>query len=74
MQMDREIIYFDEATTNLWQQKAKIWLNPKDPSKILLSKSRGVGITVLGAISNKYDKVIYLIDNETSKDSVLRFI
>ena len=44
-----EILYLDETTCNLWQKVSKCWLKPG--MKLLLLKTRGHSITIIGAIS-----------------------
>ena len=38
MRAGREIIYFDETSTHLWQQQRKIWMPKADPIKIIIPK------------------------------------
>ncbi len=45
------LIYFDEASFNLWLRNRRTWCSPDEPVKMMLNKSRGNGITVMGAIS-----------------------
>jgi hypothetical protein len=44
-----EIVYIDETTFNLWQSPSRVWL--KDGMRIELPNSRGVSITMIGAVS-----------------------
>ena len=51
-----------------------MWLDPKNPIKIILPKDRGNSITVLGAISTKLDKLVYTLDSTTDNESVVKFM
>ena len=42
-------MYIDETSFNIWQSPSRVWL--KDGMRIELPNSRGVSITMIGAVS-----------------------
>ena len=52
---DKEIIYMDETSTNVWESKYKIWQpnNSILPMVYSLPNKRGSNVTIIGAITNK---------------------
>jgi hypothetical protein len=54
-----EIIYIYESTTNLWQKPGQLWIPKDNPFKIKLASTRGEGVTIIGAITSKSNKLIY---------------
>jgi transposase len=69
----REVVYFDETTTNLWEQKHRIWMPVKDRIKVIVPQDRGSSVTVLGAISNKRPKLFHRLGHNTSEETVMEF-
>ena len=49
----KEIMYFDECSTHLWETRGKIWQPKDDKIRIAIPSSRGSGVTLLGTVSNK---------------------
>jgi hypothetical protein len=52
---DKEIIYMDETSTNVWESKYKMW-QPKNsilPMVYSLPNKRGSNVTIIGSITNK---------------------
>ena len=47
----RPLVYFDEASFNLWMRNRKTWTPRAEPIKYPLNRFRGKGVTVMGAIS-----------------------
>ena len=45
------LLYFDEASFNLWLRNKRTWTPKIDPVKYPIGRNRGKGITVMGAIS-----------------------
>jgi hypothetical protein len=45
------LVYFDEASFNLWLRNRRTWTPKDEPIKYPLGRNRGKGITVMGAIS-----------------------
>ena len=45
------LVYFDEASFNLWLRNRRTWTPRVEPVKYPLGRNRGKGITVMGAIS-----------------------
>ena len=71
----REIISMDETSTNVWESKYKMW-QPKNtilPMVYSLPKKRGSNVTIIGAISNRHNKIYYNITDNTSTLTVLEF-
>ena len=51
MAQQREVIYVDETTFNLWMTPSKVWF--KDGMTLHIAKHRGQSITLIGALSNQ---------------------
>jgi hypothetical protein len=49
----REIMYFDEASTHLWETRTSIWQPKDDNIRVAIPSSRGSSVTMMGTISNK---------------------
>lgn len=49
----REIMYFDESSTHLWETRGKIWQPKDDKICVAIPSSRGSGVTLLATVSNK---------------------
>jgi transposase len=71
---DREIIYVDETTVHLWSYRRKIWMPSDNPIKVILPADRGHSVTVVGAISNKRDDMVYMLTKSTNKEDTARFL
>jgi transposase len=71
---DKIIVYFDESSFNLWMRGNRTW-TPKDfPIKWSLNQNRGQGITVMGAISTKMNRPLFMQAGSTNKLEMLRFL
>ena len=46
-------MYFDEASTHMWETRRSIWQPKDDNIRVAIPVSRGNGVTMMGAISNK---------------------
>ena len=46
-------MYFDEASTHLWETRTSIWQSKCKNLKIAIPPNRGSSVTMMGAISNK---------------------
>ena len=66
----RDIIYFDETTSNIWDKRTKVWQYPKDPSKYTIPAIRGSGVTIFGSISNLFSAPIITIGSSTNQFDV----
>ena len=60
----REIMYFDEASTHLWETRSSIWQPKDDNIRVAIPASRGSGVTMMGAVSNKDQFFRYYIAPE----------
>ncbi len=49
MEQEKEVIYIDETTFNLWQTPGRVWF--KDGMALDIAKNRGQSISLLGALS-----------------------
>ena len=68
------LIYFDEASFNLWLRNRRTW-TPKDfPIRMVLNKSRGAGITVFGAISVNMNKPLFTLETSTNSKAFYDFL
>jgi len=60
----REIMFFDESSTHLWETRSKIWQPKDDKLRVAIPSSRGSGVTILGTVSNKDDYFRFYIAAE----------
>jgi len=56
------LMYFDEASFNLWLRNKKTWTPKIEPVKYPIGRNRGRGITVMGAISQFISKPIFTME------------
>ncbi len=63
---EKEILFFDEASTHLWEFQSRIWQSMDNPIRIPIAKSRGTGLQILGALSSKENHFYYSILQEGS--------
>ena len=56
------LVYFDEASFNLWLRNKRTWTPKTMPVKYPLNKNRGKGITVMGAISQHLGKPLFTLE------------
>jgi len=68
------LVYFDEASFNLWLRNRKTWTASVDPIKYVLNKNRGKGITVMGAISNHLGKPLFTLETSTNSNAFCKFL
>ena len=71
---DREIIYLDETSTNLWQMRKKLWMHPDNPMKVPIPADKGKNITIIGAITTKSDQIYYRLCDTTNKQNLKDFL
>ena len=70
---EREIIYIDESTFNLWQYPTRAWL--AKGMGITLAETRGKSITIIGAISEDRGLVHYdLIVGSNNAETFSKFL
>ena len=73
MEAEREIIYVDESSFNLWQYPNRCWLS-RDMT-VTLSERRGQSMTVIGAISKDRGLVHYaVIVGSNNADTFAKFL
>ena len=70
----RQIIAYDETSTHCWEKLKRIYMHRDRPVKLPLKKERGHSVTLLGAISNRWDDCKYLLGDKTSSANVLRWL
>jgi hypothetical protein len=70
----KQIIYFDESSTHLWEKLSKVWMSSSDPINLTLNKERGHSMTILGAISNRWTECKYTIAHKTTKETVTNWL
>ena len=68
------LIYFDEASFNLWLRNKRTWTPKVEPVKYPLGRNRGKGITVMGAISQFMGKPLFSMEKSTNSVAFQRFL
>ena len=68
------LVYFDEASFNLWLRNRKTWTPVDEPIKYPLGKNRGKGITVMGAISQHLGKPLFTMEVSTNSQAFMSFL
>ena len=68
------LVYFDEASFNLWLRNRKTWTPSIEPIKYVLNKNRGKGITVMGAISPHLGKPLFTLETSTNSNAFCQFL
>jgi len=71
---DRDILYFDESSCNLWQKKLKVWRPVDAPLPCYLQPQQGGNVTMLGAVSTKSDSAFVTIAAKTAREHVMDFL
>ena len=75
--MDRKpVIFFDEATYNLWNvgDLKKTWMNDVDRIPIVKQTEHISSVTIYGAVSNIFDRVQLMTWGGTNTPGVLEFL
>ena len=67
------LVYFDEASFNVWMRRKHTWTSREKPCKMVLNKQRLPGITVFGAISESMYKPLFKLGKCTNTNEVLDF-
>ena len=70
----KPLVYFDEASFNLWLRNRKTWTPSDDPIKYPLGRNRGKGITVMGAISQHLGKPLFTLETSTNGSAFMEFL
>jgi len=68
------LVYFDEASFNLWLRSRKTWTPREEPIKYPLGRNRGKGITVMGAISQHLGKPLFTLEESTNSRAFADFL
>jgi len=68
----KEVLYFDETTTNLWDMRGRVWQRQNEKIICKLPSSRGTSVTIFGALSDKGD-FFFKTDSTTNKHTTLKF-
>ncbi len=67
-------MYFDEASFNLWLRNKRTWTPKIEPVKYPINKTRGKGITVMGAISQHLGKPLFTLEVSTNSAAFQSFL
>ena len=70
----KPLVYFDEASFNLWLRNKKTWTPKDEPIKYPLGRNRGKGITVMGAISQHLGKPLWSLEESTNSFAFMSFL
>ena len=70
----KEVIYFDETSVNPWLYQRRVWQSVKDPYVHRLPTNDRRSSTVMGAISNKFEHLVFTTCRSTKATEVLRFM
>ena len=70
----KPLVYFDEASFNLWLRNKKTWTPRDEPIKYPLGQNRGKGITVMGAISQHLGKPVWSLEESTNSRAFMLFL
>jgi hypothetical protein len=68
------LVYFDEASFNLWLRSRRTWTPKTEPIKYPLNKNRGKGVTVMGAISQHLGKPVWSLEESTNSTAFKNFL
>ena len=74
IQKGREVFYFDETSTHVWDKKRRVWQNKDVPVRATLNPYRGRGVTIFGALSSLTERLIWGLGRGCSNDNVNDFI
>ena len=73
-QRDFGILYIDETSTHLWDNRGKVWQYPQDKLRIARNPDRGHGITVFGCLFSTDSRVRFTFGKSTNKLEFLDFL
>jgi hypothetical protein len=60
----KELIFFDEASTHLWEFQSRIWQPMDDPIRVPIPCSRGSGLSIFGALSTSENHFYFKISDD----------
>ena len=75
MKKNREIIFIDETSTNMWDLRKRIW-QPKDsrlPLVVQRANTKEKNVTIIGAVSLKMKMIYHHVTNKTNTITVEEF-
>ena len=75
MKKNREIIFIDETSTNMWDLRKRIW-QPKDsrlPLVVQRANTKEKNVTIIGAVSLKMKMIYHHVTNSTNTITVEDF-
>ena len=58
---DWETIFIDESSCDAWNKYIRIWMDKSRPFNLDLPPSRGSGVNIFGAISNRQKAMRYTL-------------
>ena len=74
MQRGFEIIYIDETSSHLWDQKGKVWQPNDDSIFIHRPSTRGHSVTIIAGLSSNGGVLQWQISRSTNKEDFLHFL
>jgi hypothetical protein len=57
-----------------WEKKRKVWMPLDDPIKLTLNPSRGKSATIIGGISEQWQRMEYIVAEKTNVKCVREWI
>lgn len=71
--MKKNVVYIDETSFNLWSYPKKLWLH-RSHLHVTIPTSRGSGVTLIGALSNKNGLIYcHLIKDSNTIETFIDF-
>ncbi len=70
----RELWLMDETGFNLGMQQSQVWMDFKNHFRPIRVSYKRTSHTVIGAISNKSDRLVYQVLKGTRKETVMGFL
>ena len=76
MVQGKHVIFADESSYNLWEQKRifKTWMLDQDPISRVVNTKRLKNVTIFGAVSNKLPKLIFMQGLKTDTQHWIKFL
>jgi len=66
MRQHKRIIYLDETSTMMWEQRSRIWMPRDQPIHMRLQRDRGRSRTVIGAICQEWPFMKFHVTDKTN--------
>lgn len=66
-----EVVWIDETSTNLWDQRGGVWQQRGEPMNVYRNSDRGKSTTVFGALFRKEARLRYCFAKSTNKEDFL---